>query len=320
MLAPHLLSPTPAPLPAADPLDLRLRDRLLPWDGGRRDVLLLGIPSDDGITLGGGRPGAAGGPDAFRRALARFGTTWDAHHELSWEELEVADAGDVDVVPGDVGATHDRVTECAAALLARCERLVVIGGGNDVTFATARALGPGTGTGIVNVDAHLDVRRVVDGRLTSGTPYRRLIEEHRLPGRNLVEFGVHTHVNARSHHDWVRSRGAACHTLEAVRAAGAAALLARELDRLALAAPRLAVSIDLDVFAAAFAPGVSAPGVEGLTPEEGRQLAWEAGRQRRSRLFELVELSPPHDLDDRTSRLAVMLACAFLAGTVASRG
>ncbi|MCC6213845.1 MAG: arginase family protein [Polyangiaceae bacterium] len=320
MLAPHLVPTRPPAAPPADPLDSRLRDRLRPWDGTPREVLFLGIPSDDGVVAGGGRAGAAEGPRAFREAVLRYGTTWDAEHELDWSDLTVADAGDAEVVAGDVATTHDHVTACAASLFERCDRLVVVGGGNDATFATLRALGPGTATAVINVDAHLDVRRVIDGRITSGTPYRRLIEEHRLPGRNLVEFAAHPHVNSRSHHDWVRSRGAACHTLDAVRSAGAGTLTARELDRLSLAAPKLAVSIDLDVFAAAYAPGVSAPGVDGLTPEEGRQIAWAAGLQRRVRLFELVELSPPHDLDGRTARLAVMLACSFLAGVAAARG
>ena len=95
---------------------------------------------------------------------------------------------------------------------------------------------------------------------------------------------------------------------------GTANVLAGELHRLAGQAEGLFVSIDLDVFAAAYAPGVSAPGTEGLTAEEGRALAYEAGRAAKVRLFELMELSPPHDTDNRTSRLAALLLHAFLAG------
>ncbi|HND60953.1 MAG TPA: hypothetical protein PLB90_05695, partial [Opitutaceae bacterium] len=36
-------------------------------------VALLGLPDDTGVKLNGGRPGAAGGPTAFRAALARYG-------------------------------------------------------------------------------------------------------------------------------------------------------------------------------------------------------------------------------------------------------
>ena len=43
-------------------------------------VALLGLPDDGGIKLNFGRPGAAGGPAAFRAALAGFGTSFDAAH------------------------------------------------------------------------------------------------------------------------------------------------------------------------------------------------------------------------------------------------
>jgi formiminoglutamase/guanidinobutyrase len=96
--------------------------------------------------------------------------------------------------------------------------------------------------------------------------------------------------------------------------------LREELERLGRKSDALFVSIDLDVFAAAYAPGVSAPGTEGLTAEEGRALAHAAGRAPKVRLFELMELSPPHDLDQRTARLAALLVCAFLSGLARRAG
>jgi formimidoylglutamase len=320
--APHTMSPEVGfPMPARDPEDPRLAECLNAWHGEPADAVLLGVPSDEGIALGGGRLGAAGGPTALRRALVRFGTTYDLEHDVDFSALRLADAGDVSVVPGDIRATHDRVTEAVGAVLRQGATAIVVGGGNDVTFGSVRALLQSAGcVGGVNIDAHLDVRPVVSDRLSSGTPYRRLIEEAGLPAAHLVAFGLHASANARAHLRWLRQREARCIPLAAVRREGVEDCFRGELERLGRGSEALFVSIDLDVFAAAYAPGVSAPGTEGLTPEEGRALAHTAGRSNKVRLFELMELSPPHDVDQRTARLAAFLLCAFLSGLARREG
>ena len=54
-------------------------------------VALLGLPDDTGVRLNNGRTGAAGGPKAFRAALARYGVADSAGGYLPL----VFDAGDV---------------------------------------------------------------------------------------------------------------------------------------------------------------------------------------------------------------------------------
>ena len=297
------------------PSDPRLFQRLNPWQGEAADAVVVGVPSDEGVVLGGGRAGAAEGPSALRRALRRFGVTYDLEYDTDFDSLRLGDAGDVEVAPGEIARTHDRVTERVGSILDAGAVAIVIGGGNDATFASVRALQlRSSTTGGVNVDAHFDVRPVVDGKLTSGTPYFRIVEELGIAGTRLSELGAHSSVNARAHARWLAEQGIACVPLSKVRELGARQALADELERIERASDALFVSIDLDVFAGAFAPGVSAPGTEGLTPEEGRAIAHAAGRHAQVRLFEIMELCPPHDVDQRTARLAAFLLCAFLSG------
>ena len=314
--APHTVPPEVAfPEPPSHSADPRLAHRFLPWDGHAADAVLLGVPFDLGVTLGGGRPGAARGPTALREALLRFGTTFNAMHQGDFDHLRLADAGDLDVVADEVAATHERLAEVVGGILAAGALPIVVGGGNDATFGSVKALmGSAGSVGGVNVDAHLDMREVVDGRISSGTPYRRILEELGLPGRNLVEFGLHSAVNSRAHWEYASEQDVRCITLDQARKGGMGGALAWQLGALADTADRLFVSIDLDVFAAPFAPGVSAPGTEGLTPEEGRELAFAAGRAPTVGLFELMELNPAFDADGRTSRLAALLLASFLAG------
>ena len=139
--APHTIPPEVTfPKPLANPADPRLKHRFHPWDGQAADAVLVGVPFDKGVELGGGRPGAAGGPTALRRAMLRFGATYDAEHEVDFDHLRLADAGDVQVVPDDVAATHERLTGVVAVVLQAGAVAVVVGGGHDATFGSVKAL------------------------------------------------------------------------------------------------------------------------------------------------------------------------------------
>ena len=297
------------------PGDPRLKHRILPWTGDRADVALLGVPYDEGVALNGGRVGAAEGPRAFREAIQRFGTTYDAGRGVSFDHLTIADAGDIDVIPGDPRGTHQRLSEAVEVITGTGAVPIVIGGGNDATFGSAHGLAQTyPSIGGANIDAHLDMREVIDGVCHSGTPYRRILEELQVPGERIVELGLHSATNSAEHMQYAADNRVGCWGLEQLRESGPGAVLNGQLNRLAANADANFVSIDLDVFSAAYAPGVSAPGTEGLTASEGRAMAFVAGRHRSVRLFELMEFSPPYDIDRRTGRLAVLLLHAFLTG------
>src|SRR5262249_30908324 len=129
-------------------------------------VALLGLPDDTGVSLNGGRPGAAEGPRAFRAALARFGAAWDLQRDRALDG-PVSEAGDVEPVPGDdeaaLLATHARVESAAGALHAAGCVTIAIGGGHDLALPciAAWARQRGGAVGGINLDAHLDVRERV---------------------------------------------------------------------------------------------------------------------------------------------------------------
>ncbi len=307
------------PVALKDLSDPRLKHRISLWDGGPADVVLVGMPFDEGVRLNHGRPGAALAPTAFRRTLLGLGTTYDGDFDVAFDQLKLADAGDIDIVPGDVSATHQRLTKVIVAILEQGAVPVLIGGGHDATFASVRGLlANNAATGGINIDAHLDMREVVNGVLHSGTPYRRILEELHLPGSHLVEFGLHPATNSQAHLNYARGQGVKCYGMGALQRGSASEIFQTELRRLAALATQLFVSIDMDVFPAAYAPGVSAPGTDGPTPAEGRELAYLAGQQGAVKIFELMEMNPTYDLDNRTFRLATVLFTAFLAG-VATR-
>lgn len=280
---------------------------------GSAKLALIGFPDDTGVRLNGGRPGAALGPDAFRRALASFGVAYDGALQAALD-VDVFDAGDVEPAPGTDAAalseTHARV-EAAVSELHRLGMLPVgIGGGHDLTLPAVAALSKAAGRAVggIAVDAHLDVRE----RVGSGMPFRRLIDAQCLEPRHFVSFGLGRFINDASDWAWLRDRGA---TLIGIEQALDAAPPPRSLlDRaLAGSAPGF-LSIDLDALDSSVAPGVSATNPMGLAVRPVAALAEAAGLEPRVRHFDLMELSPPHDPEGRTARVAAFLFLSFVAG------
>jgi formiminoglutamase len=160
--------------------------------------------------------------------------------------------------------------------------------------------------GGINIDPHLDVRETIG----SGMPFRALIEAHHLEPARFTTLGAGRFTNSRAHSDWLASRGGTITPITALLRDPAAAIK----TALNHAGHRAFVSFDLDALDAAFAPGVSAINPAGLSPLIAAALCEAAGADPRVQHFDLMELSPPHDPDGRTARLAALLFLSFLAG------
>lgn len=275
-------------------------------------LALLGLPDDTGVQLNRGRVGARQGPTAFRTALGRFGTSWDA---VAGVELEPAiyDAGDVVPAPGSdeqtLFRTHERVEAAVAELCELGLLTVCIGGGHDLSLPSLAAVGTSCGSamGGINLDAHLDVRV----RVGSGMPFRRLIERSVLEPRRFVELGLGRFANERADLEWLSGLGA--------RLVFAADLQREGLDlerefEVAFGSGAGFVSIDLDALDQAEAPGVSAPNPLGVSVWHATELAERAGADRRVLHFDLMELNPTYDSDGHTARVAALLFLHFCAG------
>jgi arginase family enzyme len=84
-------------------------------------------------------------------------------------------------------------------------------------------------------------------------------------------------------------------------------------------AAALFVSLDIDSAAQAYAPGCSAPSPDGFRPDELLQLAFLAGRHASVACFDVMEVNPRYDLDDRTAALAAAAVVHFLFGLAVRR-
>lgn len=292
-LHPELLSP-PGYKAIGAPDDPRIGDHLSQSDSlAEGGVAIIGFPVDVGVRRNGGRPGAAGGPAAFRAAFARL-------TPLPFIERSI-DLGDVN--SDALEAAQDALAQVVEAVLRAGGVPLVIGGGHETAFGHFLGCLAASGSlDVLNWDAHADVRPLIDGRGHSGSPFRQMIEHD--AGTRYIVAGLLEHAVADEHVRYVRASGGKTF----FRGETAPAKVYGLLDR-----PTM-VSFDLDAVDGAWAPGVSAPAVGGLSVDEWLRAAHLAGTNEFVRSADIVELNPAFDLDGQTARLAALTAWTFIRG------
>lgn len=296
--------------PRNDPNDPRLGDviRTSPdrYDGAR--TVILGCPQDEGVRRNKGRTGAAAAPQAIRRSLYRL-TTFGIDLDT------VFDLGDL-VVESTLEETHDLQQQIVEQLLSEGKVVISLGGGNDVSYPDVSALSRVyTDPLVFNIDSHFDVR--ADAERNSGTPYRQLLEEGAINAARFCEIGYQQAVNSKVYFDYLNALGVQMIPLDEVRASGVASVFLRKIEEVNTNA--IFWGVDMDVVCAADAPGVSAPAAIGLSGSELCLIADVAGRAGATRIFEITEVNPLFDIDDRTARLASAAIHQFLVALSESR-
>jgi formiminoglutamase len=298
--------------------DPRLEDFIELWDGDPTALkpgrgVLLGFPQDEGVQRNHGRTGAAAAPHEIRSHLYRL-TPWDGENDVDLAALPPLDLGNLHI-EGSLEQTQAALGDVVAAVLASGAVPIVLGGGHETAYGHylgyVAAKRP---VGIINFDAHLDVRPCHGEHGHSGSPFRQALEhpERPLPGTHYVCLGAQPHAVSRAHWLYVRERGGV------VRWGGEVAdhlaeQFAQQRDRLA-ATGSVYVSIDADVVRSADVPGVSAPNALGLSGAEVAACARLAGQSAAVSSFDLVEINPRHDQEGQSARWAALVVWQILVG------
>jgi formiminoglutamase len=179
----------------------KLTQRQKPPGGG---IVLIGAPDDRGVYNVGGRVGAASGPAAARSALGKL--MLGPQDELA---TFMVDPGK-DIAPTDgLESTHRRLRQATTAALKAGLTPIVVGGGHDYGFPHIGGVADAYGaakTGLINIDAHLDVRETDGGAITSGSPYFLALEEGCLKGPHFMELGIQAHCNRADRFAYLKAK------------------------------------------------------------------------------------------------------------------
>lgn len=298
------------------PDDPRLGETVEFWQGDAAALtpgrpVLIGFPQDEGVRRNHGRPGAAEAPAEIRRWLYRL-TPDDPRRERT--SVSLLDLGNA-CVSGTLEESQEALAEVVAAVLQAGAVPILLGGGHETAYGHYLGyLAARRPVKIVNIDAHLDVRPLENGRGHSGSPFFQAMEhcETPLPGSHYVCIGAQGHAVARQHLQYVQQRGCKVYWRDHMESCNT--LFCSELARLAVGRGSVYLSIDADAVCAADVPGVSAPNLLGLAGREVVALARLAGQSPQITSVDIVEINPRLDRDGQSARWAALAVWHFLQG------
>lgn len=270
-----------------------------------RPAVLLGFASDEGVRRNKGRPGAALAPAAIRTALGPLAFHLDR---------DVSDAGDIAVPDADLEGGQARAGQAIAAMLDAGRLTVVLGGGHETAFASylglagSEAVRGGRRLGILNLDAHFDLRK--DPVPSSGTPFLQMAEAEAAGGREFryAVVGISEPNNTAALFDTARRLGVQYLLDEDCAAERVRAFVAEFLGGVDV----LYLTIDLDVLPASVAPGVSAPAAYGVPLPVISAVCRQVAESGKLLHLDVAELNPRLDVDGRTARVAARLVNTLL--------
>lgn len=278
-------------------------------EGQGPGVALLGFACDAGVRRNQGRPGAAEGPDALRRALANLPA-------LPGQVLR--DAGTVRVEGDALEAGQEAYGQQVSDLLTRGFTPLGLGGGHEIAYGAFLGLKDRFASkrprlGILNLDAHFDLRSAE--RPSSGTPFRQIAEACRELGwpMDYAVLGISAFANTEALFQAARGFGARWKLDEEMGFSDLPQVQVFLADFLARVEV-LYLTVCLDVLPGADAPGVSAPSARGVALEVLEKVIDQACASGKLVMADVAELNPSLDEDQRTARTA-----GRLVGRIASR-
>jgi formiminoglutamase len=309
MRRPRFLRPLKIPPPSIkDPRDTRLLALLKPYRGrAQAGIGLLALPYD-GATLG--RKGAGRGPRALLEALRFFSSFTPPAIDLRGAEVRVFGEA---VVPQEIKAAHSAAKKAASYVLGRAKVALFIGGDHSLTYPCfSAALRGASSASLVYFDAHLDLR---DGPPSSGNGVRWALEEAQGRAR-AVNVGARPFGTAEPYFRRASELGISIIAAEEAEALGEE--LPKRLLELVEGSDLLYVSVDADVLDASYAPGVSSPGISGMTPRLLAKCLYALALRGPLRAADFCELAPNFDPAGITA-LSLAYCFAWLLAGLAGR-
>lgn len=305
---------------------------------GDYEAAFVGVPFDTGTTY---RPGTRFGPQAVRRISAVYdGYSVDGGVDI-FEELDLCDAGDVFVIPGNIEKTFDQVSLAVSHIYTSGAFPVICGGDHSLGYPNVRGVAPHIdgNVGIIHFDRHIDMQDMdMDERMHT-TPWYWTSNAHEdvefhathrdhshmhdvglanCPPKNLVQIGIGGWYGSRPGSEVARERGTSVMTMKDVEEIGIHKAAEMALDLAWKDAKAVYLSFDIDSIDPGFAPGTGTPEPGGFTPREALEMVRLIAREGLCAM-EVVEVSPPYDVNDNTSQLACRVILDTL-GTLVVEG
>ncbi|AOQ24769.1 Agmatinase [Moorella thermoacetica] len=254
-------------------------------------AVLAGIPFDATTSF---RPGTRWGPRAIR-SVSEVLEEYSPYLQRELTGVPFYDAGDLDLPPGRVEASLERMEAAADAIFAAARIPFFMGGEHLVSYPLIRAAYRHyPDLAVLHFDAHADLREDYLGERFSHATVMRLVAEEIGPDR-LYQFGIRSGTWG----EFAYGQEETNFFMDVITPP--LAKLVPELVR-----RPLYVTIDIDVVDPAFAPGTGTPEPGGCPPGEIFK-AIQILQGANVVAFDLVEVCPAYDQSDITAILAAKI-------------
>jgi agmatinase len=252
------------------------------------EILILGLPYEGKVNT---RPGAKNGPLAIREASECI-ESYSPFFDRDLTDLKYCDVGDI----APTGTGYDTLlamTREIKKIAKPHQKFVFLGGDHTITYSVIKALKElGHQFDLVHLDAHPDFQDSFENdRYCYATVMRRIYEID--PGMTIHQLGIRT---------------CTMQELSAARRSNRVYLATEIIEGIrktaeAVKNKAIYLSIDVDGFDPAYAPGTSNPSYGGLTPDHFRLLLQSLkGCQLMG--FDVVEVAPNLDPSGQTAIFA----------------
>ena len=140
------------------------------------------------------------------------------------------------------------------------------------------------------------------------------MKKNAVNGENIAQIGIRGFWYSKFYQDFVKKTGITCFSPIDVERDGIDSVLASSIEAAADGTDAIYVSVDIDSLDPAFAPGTDGPTPGGLSVLSVFRAIYELGQHPLVRALDVMEVSPPLDIDNRTSKVAAEIFMRFLCG------
>jgi guanidinopropionase len=264
------------------------------------DVALVGVPMDLGVS---NRPGARFGPRAVR-SIERIGPYHPTFRGVPKGAVRAADVGDVPFRSRySLEQSLEDIEQYYIGLKAQGVRPLSVGGDHSITYPILKALGRSAPVGSVHIDAHCDTMGAYDGsKFHHGGPFRLAVLDGVLDPERTIQIGI----RGASNMFWEFSHASGMTVIYMEDFMRMGVTTVAERARAVVGDGPMYISVDVDGFDPAYAPGTGTPEAGGLEAREGLVLL-RALSGLNVVGADVVEVAPQYDPTTNTSQLAAQL-------------
>jgi formiminoglutamase len=277
-------------------------------------IAIIGFCCDEGVRRNRGRPGAREGADAIRSTLANL----PIHFNV--KETQVFDTGNI--FYQETNSTTDPLLSTQLALSTAIQVLlsnrffpIVLGGGHEVAYGhfhgihtflhSQEMVNAKESIGIINFDAHFDMRALENGMGTSGTSFLQIAELCGQKQFNYLCHGIQKTANTKKLFQTAEDMGVQYYFADEINQRQPEIMT--KTEKFMQKNRFIYLTICLDVFDSAFAPGVSAPASNGLIPQYFFPILRKILKSNKVISMDIAEMAPVYDIDQHTAKLASLI-------------